>query len=239
MINPPAIVIPAYQPNERLITLVHGLRHQRPEQEIIIVDDGSDREKKKFFHALQEYQVQLLEHPKNYGKGQALKTAFNYYLQKTAQPIGVVTADADGQHSIKDILILSDRLSKATEILYLGVRDFKKIPGTKIPWRSQFGNWMTARLFHMISSIPVQDTQTGLRAIPSPLLQLVASSQSKAYEFEMEMLMIAAIHQIPIATIPIETIYFDNNTQSHFKPLLDSIKVYKVILKYFFQIVKK
>src|SRR5262249_5246060 len=134
----PALVIPAYQPDEQLLVLIRALRKQRPEQLIIVVNDGSDSELWELFAELHQYRVEVLHHPQNLGKGQALKTAFAHYLQLTDhQGVGVVTADADGQHSVEDILALSDALAAAAQHLHLGVRNFSAADpaAPAIPWR--------------------------------------------------------------------------------------------------------
>ncbi len=232
----PAVVIPAYQPDEQLPVLIQELRKHRPDQTIIVVNDGSDLSTRSLFKRLQQFQVQVLQHPENFGKGQALKTAFSHYLKVTgAEALGVITADADGQHSAEDILILSDALTAAQNDLHLGVRDFSpdsmKISG--IPWRSRFGNLLTGYLFRQMSAIPIYDTQTGLRGIPLRLLKMILNSRLKGYELEMEMLLMATLHQMPINQIPIKTIYYNRNAKSHFSPMLDSLKIMRVVLQFF------
>lgn len=237
----PAVVIPAYQPDEQLLTLVQDLRARRPEQLVIVVNDGSDSKLHDLFVQLQNYQVKVLHHPRNFGKGQALKTAFAHYLELAGnEALGVITADADGQHSVADILTLSDALKQSAQQLHLGVRDFAAgAHSAEIPWRSKMGNSLTAYIFRKISSTALYDTQTGLRGIPAGLLKLILNSQLRGYELEMEMLLMAAHHRIQINQIPIKTIYFNQNANSHFNPLWDSLKIYRVVARYLFKPRKK
>lgn len=70
------VVIPAYQPDERLVTLVRALhRESRNHLEIVVVDDGSDASCQHIFEALGGDAI-VLQHSENRGKGAALKTAF-------------------------------------------------------------------------------------------------------------------------------------------------------------------
>lgn len=233
----PALVIPAYQPDEQLLQLIQALREQRPEQLIIVVNDGSDHQKMTLFEQLLNYQVEVLHHARNLGKGQALKTAFAHYLQLIGDnALGVITADADGQHSVADILALSDALAETAHYLHLGVRNFTL---ESIPLRSRFGNILTSYIFRKISSTTLYDTQTGLRGIPANLLKSLLNSRLQGYELEMEMLLIAARQQIRMNQIPIKTIYFNNNAQSHFSPILDSFKIYRVVVRFLFSRRKK
>jgi len=230
----PAVVIPAYQPDEKLLILIQTLRERRPQQLIIVVNDGSDEKLRGLFAELLNYEVEVLHHPRNLGKGQALKTAFVHYLNLTrGEALGVITADADGQHSVEDIIALSDALAVTAHALHLGVRDFGL---AEIPWRSRVGNILTGYIFRKISATPLYDTQTGLRGIPVNLLKLILNSQSQGYELEMEMLLIAAQRQIQMNQIPIKTIYFNRNAQSHFNPLRDSWKIYRVVLRFLFKL---
>ncbi len=230
LITSPAIVIPAYQPDHQLLILVQGLRQRRPEQHIIVVNDGSDSTRHTIFSELIKYEVDLLHHPFNLGKGQALKTAFNHYLTISSNsPVGVVTADADGQHSVDDILSVLDALVERPDLLHLGVRNFTL---EHIPWRSKIGNELTGFIFRNISTSSLYDTQTGLRAIPSSLIPRVIGSKLKGYELELEMLLLAAESQIQINQIPIKTIYINSNSASHFNPWIDSFKIYFVFMRF-------
>lgn len=79
----------------------------------------------------------------------------------------------------------------------------------------------------------VSDTQTGLRGLPTPLLaSTFAQTKGERFEYEMNMLIAARDNNIPIEEFPIQTIYLENNESSHFNPLLDSIRIYKVFLKF-------
>lgn len=226
----PTILIPAYQPNDNLVLLIKSLRENQSKQRIIVVDDGSDNDKQIIFSKIQAFDVELLRHEKNKGKGQALKTGFQHWLA-TSHPneLGIVTADADGQHLPQDILRLSTAFMQKPSDLYLGKRTFNKAP---IPWRSRFGNQLTKYILRLFSKAILEDTQTGLRVIPRKLLLPLLNSNARGYEFELEMLLIAEEQKINIQEIPIETIYLDQNRSSHFNPLIDSIKIYFVFIRF-------
>ncbi|OGO90211.1 MAG: hypothetical protein A3F10_06605 [Coxiella sp. RIFCSPHIGHO2_12_FULL_42_15] len=227
------IIIPAYQPTAVLLELITELRFVRPQQTIIVVDDGSTQpEAKAVLTKLNG--VNLVKHRVNFGKGQALKTGFRtYLLHADATSPGVVTADADGQHAIADMINLCEKLEGHPESLHLGARHFSK----QIPFRSQIGNRCTRFIFKKMLKISIRDTQTGLRGIPKDFLTRLLLLESKGYEFEMEMLLEAGRQKIPIRETDIATIYQDNNRSSHFKPLKDSFKIYRSL--FFHRTVKK
>ncbi len=226
----PTLLIPAYQPDEKLLSLLHALRQTSSQQRIIVVDDGSDHDYAPIFAKAQNYQIELLRHTSNQGKGEALKTGFRHWLRiATPDEPGIITADADGQHAPEDIQHLSAKFSNNPQSLYLGVRQFDQQP---VPWRSRFGNQITRWTLRLLTKTTWQDTQTGLRAIPRHLIPDLLSSKTSAYDFEMEMLLIAKKKSTSIQQIPIQTIYLENNRTSHFNPLIDSIKIYFVFIRF-------
>jgi len=221
------IVIPAYEPTTKLVELVADLSADgRP---IVVVDDGSSPQCREVFEKVAALpNVILLVHAVNLGKGQALKTAFNQVLLQTpADAVGVVTADADGQHLAADIRRVAERLEQGgPRALILGSRAFQ---GT-VPLRSRIGNVMTRRIFTLLIGRALTDTQTGLRGIPRSFLGELMQLKAGRYEFELEML-IRATRQMPIEELTIATVYGDFAT-SHFSPLRDSLRIYFVFLRF-------
>lgn len=153
-------VIPAYEPNQMLIQLVQQLKKLK--FSVLLIDDGSSIEKQSTFDRLQKMAV-VLHHSKNYGKGRALKTAFSYMREQMPGEDGIVTVDADGQHSIADICKMRKQFHQNPNRLLLGVRKFSG----KIPWKSKWGNAITKVVFALSSGKLLSDTQTGLRGFHS------------------------------------------------------------------------
>ena len=228
MMKPP-VIIPAYQPGPELGPLVKALLSDG-QTDVIIVDDGSSPDHAGVFSALKTLpRVHLLKHPINLGKGQALKTAFAYFLNKfPADSPGVITADSDGQHLPGDIAAVSRCLAENNSALCLGTRRFKGI----VPARSLFGNTMTRMVFRVFSGKAISDTQTGLRGIPATFLPELLKIRANGYAFELEMLLMAVRSGLRIIETPIETVYLAGNNTSHFNPLLDSIRIYSVFLRF-------
>jgi glycosyltransferase involved in cell wall biosynthesis len=222
----PMIIIPAYKPDIALIDLIKELKSS--DLEILVVNDGSGQAYLPIFQALVPLNVTVLHHAVNLGKGQALKTAFNYFLTHYPDSPGVVTADADGQHLAKDILSLTLKLAQQPHSLWLGARTFKK----GVPLRSRFGNNLTRWVFRLLIGQSLQDTQTGLRGIPRDFLKTLLKSNSIGYDFELDMLISADKQRIPMREMPIETVYKDENKSSHFNPLVDSLKIYFVFIRF-------
>ena len=103
------IVIPAYQPDNKLITLIEKI-HEKSDLHILVIDDGSSSKCQKIFDKAEQYAT-VLRHQVNQGKGKALKTAFSYIQEQNIYGT-VVTADADGQHKIWEIFRTANKASE-------------------------------------------------------------------------------------------------------------------------------
>jgi glycosyltransferase involved in cell wall biosynthesis len=223
------VLIPAYQPGASLLTLIRTLS-AGPVPAIVVVDDGSGAAFAGTFEQAGALpRVTVLQHASNLGKGAGLKTGIKHILAQYSQTVGVVTADADGQHHPADILKLCRRLAKSPHMLIIGVRGFQ---GRTIPFRSKFGNEITRKVMRIVLGRDLSDTQSGLRAIPSRLMEQLLTVPSSGYEFELAMLVAAKHLGVPVVEQPIRTIYEPHNPSSHFHPLWDSMRVYYVLLRF-------
>ena len=220
------IVIPAYEPDEKLTAVVEEL-YNETDCKLIVVNDGSGEDKRAVFESINGRAV-LLEHEHNRGKGAALKTAFAYIKENVSGSYGVITADADGQHKTADIMRIADALEAHPDRLIMGCRKFTG----DIPFRSRFGNNMTRAVFRFAAGVGVSDTQTGLRGFSGSLTNFMLGLSGERYEFEMNMLLEAAREGIAFFEVPIETVYINDNKSSHFKPVRDSLRIYRDIIKF-------
>ena len=232
------IVIPAYEPDTRMLDLLKTMRENNLGP-VIIVDDGSGASYSDIFAQAREYVDELggsvLVHEVNRGKGRALKTAFAHILDVYPDAVGCVTADSDGQHTAQCITLVRQALEENPNKLILGVRRFD---GEDVPWKSRAGNTITEHVFSYVSGIHVTDTQTGLRGIPRPFMKELLDVPGERFEFEMQMLLVSA-GKYPVLEVPIQTIYDSkDNHQTHFNTFSDSVKIYRILarkyLKYVF-----
>lgn len=220
-------LIPAYNPEPCLINLVQKLKEKG--FWILVVDDGSSEEHKIVFQEIDDAGcVLILTHTKNKGKGRALKTGLAYIQNYISENCTVVTVDADGQHSPKDVEMVCKVAQKHPGCLVLGSRKIQK----KIPLKSKLGNQITRMIYALTTGICIYDTQTGLRAFDNTLLPELLAIPGERYEYEMNVLLACSRNKIPMREIGIETIYINDNASSHFHPFKDSCRIYKEILKF-------
>ncbi len=215
------ILIPAFEPSEKMINLIDELQ-SITDTPIIAVDDGSGKDYKEIFNSIEKKGVKVLTHEKNEGKGEAIKTGIKYLLE-VEELQGVVTADCDGQHKPKDIVKVMDNLKKSNKDLILGVRSFNK---KDIPLRSRFGNKLTRVLFRLKTGKKIKDTQTGLRGYSRKIFEWMVNVEGSKYDYEFNILL-EVKQKLSYEEVEIETVYENNNEVSHFRPIQDSILIYK------------
>ena len=225
-----AVLIPSFQPDERLQPYVQELIGGEF-QKIVIVDDGSGAEYAHVFDSLEHIGgVTVLRYPENRGKGYALRHGMRYLMEETGGCAYIITADSDGQHTVADIQSMADALREDSTGLLLGTRDFS---ASHVPGKSRAGNQITSKVFHVLYGQQVSDTQTGLRGYARALISEFLRIKGDRYDYEMNQLIHCAIEGIPIRALPIETVYENNNEGSHFRTVVDSYRIYRAILSRF------
>ncbi len=224
------VIIPAYEPDEKMIRLLQTLQEAGIER-IVVVDDGSGNEYRNLFEQAKQLGAIVLTHAVNLGKGRALKTAFNEVLNRYPEAIGAITADSDGQHTPACIQKCMEAMEKEPEKLILGCRNFDQ---DNVPAKSEWGNKITRQVLKYLCGVAVSDTQTGLRGIPAAFMRHLMNVKGERFEFETYMLLEAGEQKVGICEVPIETVYLNDNKGSHFNPLLDSARIYLVFAKFLF-----
>ena len=220
-------LIPAYEPDQRLVSLVQSLRAARPALLVVVVDDGSGKAYEPLFAAATLAGATVLHHRTNLGKGRALRTGMEHVL-RTHPGHGIVCADCDGQHTVEDVLAVAARAEAGTAAVVLGARQFTG----RVPLRSRVGNTATRWAFRAATRRSIQDTQTGLRAYPAAMLPWMLRVPGDRFEYELVALLRAANEGLRIEEVPIATVYLDENSSSHFRPVVDSARIYGPLLRF-------
>jgi glycosyltransferase involved in cell wall biosynthesis len=221
-------VVPAYNPGNIVMSVVSEV--SKNVDFVILVDDGSNADNKRCLEKCACIEnVQLLTFPYNKGKGHALIEGLKEALKH--RPDYIFTIDSDGQHDPKEIPKFKHFISTSNKLsdLLIGTRQEVE----EMPFRSKIGNIFTAKLFNSIFRKSIKDTQSGFRVLSADFAKDVVSNILPGrYETEMRMLVYAAESNRNIGDLKIKTIYFDNNKNSKFRPLLDSLRVLIPLSKY-------
>lgn len=218
------IVIPAYEPDFKFLHLVRSLRPHP----VIAIDDGSGSAYSALFERARTLGAHVITLNRNRGKGFALKTGFAY-ARKHFPGQDVVCADSDGQHRPVDIVTVAAKLAEKTDAaMVLGARRFTG----NVPLRSRFGNAVTRVAFRLATGRGLLDTQTGLRGYPSKMLEWLENVAGDRFEYETRLLLRAARERLPIEEVEIATVYLEGNASSHFRPVRDSLRIYRELFAF-------
>ncbi|NIM98927.1 MAG: glycosyltransferase [candidate division Zixibacteria bacterium] len=211
------VVIPAYNASLTVKQLIQGISKFVGKQDIVVIDDGSED---GTHDSAEEAGAILLRHKINRGKGEALKTGFEYALRRGYDAL--ITMDADLQHdpeSIPDFI----RMADGSEGILIGTRKRNlKI----MPFARWFTNNLTSIIVSVLSGQSVRDSQSGYRLILTQVLKKV-ELESEKYDLESEILIKAARKGFRIAEVPIKTIYREG--KSFINPLVDTGRFIKLM----------
>lgn len=219
-------LIPAYNPGAVVAEVVAKTLQQV--DKVILVDDGCNRENRQILEqivATHGSKVELLTHLMNLGKGFAIHSGLQYAVKHDWAY--VVMLDSDGQHNPQEIALFKQKLAEAPCEFIMGVRTAIK----KMPFRSQLGNVSMSLAFRLFAGQKLIDTQSGFRLLShSFAASFLQQCPPGRYETEMKMLYLAAKKFNRIVQVEISTTYIDDNKNSKFRPVQDSIRVFSSFL---------
>jgi len=208
------VVIPAYNASLTISSVVRKtLSHL---SRVLVVDDGSIDDTGD---QARRAGAQVRTHPRNRGKGAALRTAFAEL--DGAGVDAVVTLDADGQHDPDDIPRLLECFRTSGADLIIGSRwnDFSEMS----PMR-RFGNRFSSSALAFFTGLRIPDSQSGFRLYTTTFLRS-ARLKGEAYELEMEAFLAASALGSKVQTVPISLLVADGRALSHFRPVRDTYRI--------------
>ena len=188
-------------------------------RDIIVVVDGSTDDTLAILNGL-DFPVTVVSHEKNRGKGAALVSGFRKAIEMGFDL--ALTIDADGQHYPEDIPVLSRAHDVHPQALIVGSRQFTD---PNMPDKSKFANRFSNFWFALQTSIRLPDTQTGMRLYPLHRLHGLGIL-TRRYEAELELLVFAAWHNVPLVPVPVRVYYPPKEERvSHFVPARDFTRI--------------
>ncbi|MGC8977414.1 MAG: glycosyltransferase family 2 protein [Candidatus Ratteibacteria bacterium] len=212
------IIIPAHNEEKNIRYLLKELKKEF--KNILVIDDGSVDKTKEI---AEKEKVFVISHKFCKGKGEALKTGFEYALKNNFS--AVITMDGDGQHLPEDVIKFVKRYKKKPEIgIIIGKRN---IFSQSMPLIRKITNLSMSVLISLLSFHWIPDTQCGFRLINRKVLEKIKLYTSH-YETESEILIKAGWHMFKINSIPIKTIY--GKEKSKIRPLKDTFRFFRMLL---------
>jgi len=220
-VNEIAVVIPAY--NEAGTIREVAQRALAYCQRVIIVDDGS---RDGTADAVADLPVVLLRNNVNSGKAASLWRGMQHAIARGA--VSVITLDADGQHRPEDIPRFLEMAAKHPDQIIIGSRLADR---HVIPTRRYYANKVANFWISWAAGYYLKDSQSGFRLYPASLLKdrKLRVSTTHGFVFESEILIESARHGVYGVTLPISAIYQPGSRPSHFRPVLDIVRITRMV----------
>jgi glycosyltransferase involved in cell wall biosynthesis len=214
------VVIPALNAERSIGAVVRDCKAIN--EDVLVIDDGSSD---RTAEVARDAGAEVISYPVNRGKGAALKSGFAYALEHGFDV--VVTLDADGQHLAREIPKFLAAHAETGADLIIGGRAhlFEQM----LP-RRRLANQFSARCIAFASRTNVTDSQSGFRLYSAALLRS-AHLRSDGFDMESEVIVHAGWHKFKVITIPIDLGFVDGQSTSHYKPLMDTIRIAWTVIR--------
>ena len=213
-----AALIPCYFEEKHVQDIARRTRAQL--DQVLVVDDGSTDATEAEARASG---AEVIRHSTNQGKGAAIKTGLRE-LSGRASVEYVLVLDGDGQHLPEEIPAFVEAANATHAAMLVGNRmsDTRTMPFV----RRMTNRFMSAQI-SAVCGQPIPDTQCGFRMFHRDLAAALCETRSSKYDFETEMLVIAARRGGSIAAVPVSTVYGDEVSKIH--PLRDTIRFFQLM----------
>lgn len=217
------VIIPAYNEEATIASVVTSLHDLVPDFDIVVIDDGSTDETAKVVRGLQG--VELVRLPYNLGIGSAVQTGFKFALRHGYDV--AIQCDADGQHPVAQMKSLVDRLERGDADMVIGSRyvsDSSYVPS----WSRRLGKSLLSRLVNVAIGGGITDTTSGFRAVNRRALRVLAKHYPDDYP-EAEALVILHRSGLRAVEVPVEMQPRQGGTSS-IKPIHAAYYMVKVAM---------
>ena len=202
--DPIVALIPGYNEGPRIGAVASAALAHLP---VVVIDDGSTDDTAAQAEAAGATVIRQLP---NQGKGAALREGFRHALDADVE--AVVTLDADGQHDPDEIPRFLEAYAGSNAALIVGRRNFRQMPPVR-----RLSNTVGGLVLSAAVGRSIPDNQSGYRLVDRRLMAALLMSSQDGFAFEVEMIARCIALELPLAWVPIRTIYAGE--PSHIKPL--------------------
>ena len=210
------VLIPTYNNAGTLRTVVTDVLQYC--EDVFVVNDGATDNTLEILHSIAG--IHVISHPKNKGKGNALKTGIKAALKAGFHY--AISIDSDGQHYVEDIPLFVQTLKENPDSFIVGSRNLEQ---ENMPGKNTFANKFSNFWFRLETGVRLTDTQCGFRLYPIKKLEKMYFFTGR-YEFELEVLVRSAWKKIPLIPLQIKVYYAPEKERiSHFRPLRDFTRI--------------
>jgi glycosyltransferase involved in cell wall biosynthesis len=191
------ILLPAYNEEENIRQIIDSAKKHINDAEIVVIDDGSRDRTEAWARAARAY---VIRHSRNLGKGEAVKTGFNFFLNQSKAEF-VVIVDADGQYMTEEVPALVRPLQQRSADVVMGCRNW-----AGKPLRHRMGNIVWKHCFNMLFGTHFEDTNCGFMAFTRDALSRMKKIGG-GYIIESEILVEAIRNKLKVQQVPVTVRY--------------------------------
>ena len=191
-----SVLMPVYNEEAGLETILRRVAAVPIEKEIIIVDDCSSDRTAEILNAIEIANVRVIRHPINRGKGAAIRTAL-----EAVSGDAVIIQDADLEYDPEDYAKLLEPIAKGQARVVFGVRSFA---AQKLMIR--LGNQLLTKIANLLYGVDLHDMETCYKVMVTEIAQ---SLDIECDRFDLEPEVTAKIvrqgyriHEVPISYHP-------------------------------------
>lgn len=233
------VIIPAYNEEKRIVSVIKGVRESLPLAEVVVVDDGSlDNTRQMAMGA----GANVLSHPFNLGYGTALQTGYKYALEKGYEEI--VQMDGDGQHDPSSIENLLDVIRWKEADIVIGSRFLnpKEIGSNGQLYRAPFIRRLGMRFFGTITSLIIRqkitDPTSGYQAMNRKVLEWTSSEKFPCDYPDADVIIMLHRSGFRIREVPVRMFENQDKKSMHsgWKPVY---YIFKMFLSIFVTLMRK
>lgn len=193
------ILLPAYDEEENIQIVIDEAKKFLPNSRIVVIDDGS---KDKTYELAKQTSVEVIRHNVNKGKGEALRTGFDYFLNKCPEIEFVIVADADRQYKMDDA-------PKLLKVFETGKVDF--VTGFRLPkdtpYANRLGNLIWRKLFNLLFGTDLKDSNCGFIAFNRKALEVVKAGAYGGYIIDNAIRIAMVKNKLKIGQVHVKIFY--------------------------------
>ena len=213
-----SIILPAKNEAESLDKLLPVLRKNFPEEEIIVVNDGSTD---NTVELCKQNQVTVITHIYSMGNGAAIKTG-----ARNASGDILMFMDADGQHNPEDINRLLEKIHEGYDMA-VGARQLN----THASLPRRIGNTVYNKLASIMTGYPIEDLTSGFRAARARHFRKFLYLLPNKFSYPTTSTMAFFRSGLAVAYVPIKAMSRTGEGQSHIRLFHDGFRFLIIIVK--------